>query len=180
MTDQWWLSDSATTFRDQVNDRWPKRDHASDGSIGDTSHQATVSDHNPDWTNGGVVRAIDLDTNLDKNDREAMHRLIGQLRVYCRDRKDNDRVSYIIFDGLIASRTYGWVWRPYAGVDPHTGHSHLSFTERGDHRAMPFALPIFTAPKRSRLRRLVQRLTDRREQLNRRIGRTRTRLAGLS
>jgi hypothetical protein len=48
----------------------PSRDHASDGSIGDTAHQQEVSDHNPDET-GSVpihdadhlneVHAIDVD-----------------------------------------------------------------------------------------------------------------------
>lgn len=174
-----WLCDAGDTFRDQVNRRWPNRDTASDGWIGDTSHQATPSDHNPD-PDTGVVRAIDIDRDLDKKDRDAMEHLVGQLRRYCRNRQDHDRVAYIIFDGLIASNTYGWGWRPYSGSNPHDHHAHISYTVRGDHRGGKFDLPIFTAPQRSRLRRLIQRLGHRREKLARRIGRTRKRLAGLS
>ena len=55
----------------------PSRDHASDGSVGDTVHQNEVSDHNPDET-GSVpihdadhvneVHAIDVDNNLRESD----------------------------------------------------------------------------------------------------------------
>jgi hypothetical protein len=175
---EYWLCDAGTTLREQVDKRWPRRDKASDGWIGDTSHQATPSDHNPD-PDTGVVRAIDIDRDLSKTDPKAMERMVGQLRRYCRDRQDNDRVSYIIFDGLIASNTYGWVWRPYSGTNPHDHHCHISFLPRGDHRGAGFTLPVFTSAKRSRLRRLIQRLADRREALARRIGKTRKRLAGL-
>lgn len=178
MTDPW-LCDAGTTFRDQVNKCWPKRDKASDGWIGDTSHQATPSDHNPD-PDTGVVRAIDIDRNLSKADPGAMDRLTGQLRRYCRDGKDHGRVSYIIFDRLIASATYGWVWRPYTGTNPHDHHAHISYLPRGDDRGGRFELPIFTRDRRRRLARLLDRLGNQRERLDRRIARTRTRLRGLA
>ena len=172
-----WLCDAGTTLREQVDKRWPRRDKASDGWVADDNH-TSASDHFPD-PDTGVVRAIDLDRDLSKTDGKAMERMVGQLRRYCRDRQDADRVSYIIFDGLIASNTYGWVWRPYSGENPHDKHCHISFLPRGDHRGAGFALPVFTSAQRSRLRRLIGRLADRREALARRIGKTRKRLAGL-
>ncbi len=126
-----WLCQAGDTLRGQVNKRWPKRDKASDGWIGDASHQASPSDHNPCWSctgdRYGVVRAIDLDRDLDPADRTAMERLASQLRRYAQDREDNDRLAYIIFDGAIASETYGWRWRPYSGTNPHDHHMHVSF-----------------------------------------------------
>jgi len=172
-----WLCEAGDTLRGQVNKRWPARDKASDGWIGDTSHQARPSDHNPCWgclgDSEAVVRAVDLDRDLDPKDRTAMERLVGQLRRMARDRQDGDRLSYIIFDGAIASDTGGWVWRPYYGTNPHDHHCHVSFKPRGDHRGAPFTLPIFTAAKRRRLRRLEARLTDRIDALRRRRAKAR-------
>jgi len=173
-----WLCDAGVTLRNQINKRWPNRDTASDGWIGDTSHQATPSDHNPD-PDTGVVRAIDVDRDLAKKDATAMERLTGQLRRYCKDRKDHGRVSYVIFDGAIASRTYGWAWRPYNGTNPHDHHCHVSFTEGGDHRGGKFVLPIFTAPQRRQLVHLLERLADRRDAIQRRRAKARRQLENL-
>ena len=50
-------------LRRQINIRWPKRDRASDGWIGDTAHSNRKIDHNP-YMN--VVYAIDIDENMGK------------------------------------------------------------------------------------------------------------------
>jgi hypothetical protein len=42
------------------------------------------------------------------------------------------RISYIIFDGRIASPRMGWRWRKYRGSNPHRAHLHCSFTKQGD------------------------------------------------
>jgi len=172
-----WLCDAGTTLRDQINRRWPKRDKASDGWIADAAHSST-SDHSPDPASG-VVRAIDVDRDLARSDPTAMERMVGQLRRYCKNRQDHGRVSYIIFDGAIASRTWGWAWRPYNGVNPHDKHSHISFTEGGDHRGGMFALPIFTAPRRAALGSLIGRLNDRIDLLARRRAKARRTLKSL-
>jgi len=175
---EYWLCDAGTTLRSQIDNRWPHRDKASDGWIGDTSHQATPSDHNPD-PDTGVVRAIDVDRDLASGDRAAMERLVGQLRRYCRDGKDNGRVSYVIFDGAIASKTYGWVWKPYNGTNPHDHHAHISYLEGGDHRGGPFALGVFTEVRRRQLGNLIDRLADRVDLLQRRRAKARRRLESL-
>ena len=161
----WWLSKSATKFKAQVDKRWPDRDHASDGSIGDSSHAAVPSDHNPCYTCSGdsyeVVRAIDLDSNLNGATLAPMQRLMNDLIEYCRAGKDNGRVSYVIFDKKIASGTYKsafWTWRTYSGSDPHQNHSHISFTPKGDQRDGAFDLPIF-GPSRAEIRDQRRKVT---------------------
>lgn len=109
-----YLAPSLVKLRDEINRKWPKRDKASDGWVGDTSHQARVSDHNPDWAAGGVVRAIDVD--IDGIDRLALLRtVIGDPRVW-----------YVISNRIIYSRTYGWAARSYTGSNPHDKHVHIS------------------------------------------------------
>lgn len=110
----WYLAASLIALGNEINARWPRRDTASDGAIGDASHQARKSDHNPDWDAGGVVRAIDVDNNgIDV--QELLDATIGDPRVW-----------YVIWNRHIYSRTYGWRANPYNGTDPHTGHVHIS------------------------------------------------------
>src|SRR5262249_36859977 len=54
------LAKSLITLIDEVDAKYPDRDRSNDGTIGDTSHQARRSDHNPD--SEGVVRALDITT----------------------------------------------------------------------------------------------------------------------
>lgn len=110
----WYLASSLIALGNELNAHWPRRDCSSDGAIGDESHQARKSDHNPDWDAGGVVRAIDIDNNgIDVN--AVLKALIGDQRVW-----------YVIWNGYIYSRTYSWAKRKYTGSDPHTGHIHVS------------------------------------------------------
>jgi hypothetical protein len=111
---EWYLAASLIALGNEVNARWPNRDTASDGALGDASHQARVSDHNPDYSAGGVVRAIDIDSDgIDV--QQVLDAIIGDPRAW-----------YVIWDRHIYSRTYGWAKRPYDGTDPHTGHLHVS------------------------------------------------------
>lgn len=167
MTD-YWPCKAGVKFREQCDRRWPNRDHASDGWIGDASHQAAVSEHNPCWTctgdRYGVVRAIDVDVDLSKADPNAMDRLVTQLVAACRDGREK-RIWYIIFEGHIYSKTYGFVKNAYTGSDPHTSHMHISFDEDGDFNDHRFDLPIFV----SATDRLTSALHDIRRQIENRL-----------
>jgi hypothetical protein len=144
MTD-WYVAAAAITLQNQVNARWPNRDHGADGTLGDASHQAVPSDHNPDWSAGGVVRALDIDSDLRPDGRPAAQELANQLIALARARRDFGRLSYVIHNHQIASGTYAdhfWTWRPYDGDNPHEDHIHVSFTAAGDHNGARFPLPL--------------------------------------
>jgi hypothetical protein len=117
-----YLVPSLVALRDEINARYPKRDKSSDGWVGDTSHAARKSSHNPDYSQGGAVRAIDID--VDDNDPTR------DLRMQVLDATVGDhRVWYVISNGIIYSDTYGWRARKYTGSNPHTKHVHVSVKE---------------------------------------------------
>lgn len=111
----------------------PGRDHASDGSIGDTAHQHEVSDHNADEV-GKVpihdadhvneVHAIDVDNNLRESDL-TMEKVVQFLLGRCRSGAEK-RLRYIIYNRRIWSASSGWVQKTYTGASPHTEHAHFS------------------------------------------------------
>lgn len=130
------LSKAAETLRSQINSTFADRDKRSDGWIGDERHRATKSDHNP-CISTGAVRAIDVDSDLGGPANNAYY-LANQLRLLG---KTDKRISYVIYNGKIASRIMFWKWRKYSG-DPHTSHIHISFTPLGDQDNRKFNLPI--------------------------------------
>lgn len=185
MSDTYWLCAAGVTLRSQIDRRWPGRDKASDGWIGDPSHQARVSDHNPCWTckadRYGVVRAIDIDVDLDPADPKAAQRLANQLIEKART-GSKTRLSYVIYNRQIASGTYQtsfWTWRPYTGPDPHTNHIHVSFTALGDFNGGEFDLPIFVEPAVKATRSRIKALTARIKTLLSRRAKARTNLEDL-
>jgi hypothetical protein len=126
----WHLAPSLAALFDEVDARWPHRDHGSDGAKGDAAHAATVSDHNPDYSAGGVVRAIDVDKDgIDVE--QLLDATVG-----------DQRVHYVIWNRRIASVTYGWVWNPYTGSNPHDHHIHISIQHT--HAAETDTSPWFT------------------------------------
>ena len=148
----YYLSAAGVTLRNQINRRWPRRDKRSDGWIGDASHQASsTSDHNPDWSAGGVVRAIDIDADLNvrAGNHAAAEELAEQLRVLARDR-ERTRISYIIFQGRIASERENFAWRPYTGSNAHDHHIHVSFKPSGDKNGKKFNVPSLKTAALSR------------------------------
>ena len=133
------LCKAGQQLRLQVDDNYSDRDRTSDGWIGDTRHQARPSDHNPDEQ--GIVRAIDIDRDLSgKAKPDLMPDLADQLRL-CGKRGDK-RISYIIFDGRIASSKKAWAWRSYTGSNKHNHHCHISFTKKGDADGSFFNIPM--------------------------------------
>lgn len=106
-----YLAKSLDDLRSETNTKWPARDKGSDGWVGDTSHAARVSDHNPDYKSGGVVRAIDVDKdgiNVDTFLNAVIY---------------DPRVSYVIWNRRIWGGTR---WRAYEGANAHTKHIHVS------------------------------------------------------
>jgi hypothetical protein len=133
------LCKAGQQLRLQIDDSYADRDRTSDGWIGDTRHSARPSDHNPDAT--GFVRAIDVDRDLSgKAKPDLMPDLADQIRL-CAKRGDK-RISYVIFNGRIASTKKAWAWRPYDGINKHNHHCHISFTKKGDADGSFFNIPM--------------------------------------
>ena len=115
----WRLARALETLRTQVNAKWPNRSKSSDGSVGDTSHAARPSDHNPV---NGVVHAIDI-THDPKGgfDSYAFADMLPK--------KQDRRMKYVISNRRIGSGPQGpqaGVWRKYTGSNPHDHHVHIS------------------------------------------------------
>jgi hypothetical protein len=114
----WRLAKSLVTLREQINHAHPRRSKKSDGTVGDLSHRARKSDHNPN--RAGVVQAIDI-----------THDPAGGFDSYkfaelLRNTKDR-RVKYVISNRRIfSSTTAPWQWRKYSGSNPHSQHVHVS------------------------------------------------------
>ena len=134
------LSKSAIQLREQIDNAYSERDRTSDGWIGDLRHSARKSDHNPDVQ--GWVRAIDIDRDLYGKGRkpDVMPDLVDQIRLLAKS--GDKRISYIIFDGKIASSKKAWAWRPYDGINKHNHHAHVSFTIKGDEDSSWFNIPM--------------------------------------
>jgi hypothetical protein len=115
------VAESLLKFRSQIDAIAPVRDKSNDGTIGDTSHQARKSDHNPN--KDGVVTAIDI-TNDPSHGVDA-----GQIAEMLRLSKDL-RIKYVISNRRIfSSQVTPWQWRPYNGANAHTHHVHLSVAD---------------------------------------------------
>lgn len=116
----WRLAKSLEQLRAQINFRYPTRDKTSDGSIGDASHSARKSDHNPNGA--GVVCAIDIDKDLSST--ETIKTIVDNLFV-SRDK----RIKYLIYNGRITERDKQGIiykWIPYNGINKHEKHLHIS------------------------------------------------------
>jgi peptidoglycan hydrolase-like protein with peptidoglycan-binding domain len=120
MTMSWRLARALEQLREQINLEHPNRSKKSDGTIGDAAHAASLSDHNPDAF--GVVRALDV--THDPAHGVDIATLAEQLRA-----SRDPRIKYVIANRRIFAGNAGpqpWVWRPYAGSNPHTSHVHVS------------------------------------------------------
>jgi hypothetical protein len=83
----------------------------------------------------GSVDAGDfmLGQHFSKSDANVM----SQTLVKHRDR----RFGYMIWNRRIISATVQpWVWRPYTGKDPHTGHIHLTVNDKHENDNSPWNL----------------------------------------
>ena len=100
-------------LREQFDDSFPDRDRTSDGWVADARHVAGgKSDHIPS-ADSATVRAIDIDRDVSgKAKPDLMPNIADQIRL-CAKAGDK-RISYIIFNGRIASSRMGWRWRKYS------------------------------------------------------------------
>jgi len=139
------LCKAGQQLREQFDDTFPDRDRRSDGWIGDTRHSARPSDHNPDKATG-MVRAIDIDRDVYKGGKpDLMPDIADQIRLAAK--RGDKRISYVIFNGRIASARMGWRWRKYKGSNPHVAHCHISFTRKGDEDGSFFQIPLLGETK---------------------------------
>lgn len=129
----WRLAKGLEQLRKQVNAQWPERNRQSDGSVGDTSHGARKSDHNPD--HNGLVKAIDI--THDPRSGFDSYKFADMLL-----RHQDSRISYIISNRRIGSGPNGpqpGVWRKYNGANPHDHHVHISIAASRADDEQPWA-----------------------------------------
>ncbi|MEU4386764.1 hypothetical protein [Promicromonospora sp. NPDC023805] len=137
----YFLAPALEQLRAQINAAHPDRDKASDGWIGDTSHQARPSDHNPAPPDG-IVRAYDLDEDL-----VIGMTVVGEAQPLADALVRDPRTRYVIYEGRICygAHVTGVVhgWQPYTGPNAHRHHIHISVRSTGGHDrdARPWALP---------------------------------------
>ena len=130
------LSKAGQQLREQIDDDYPDRDRKSDGWVADARHVAKGnSDHIPD--SRGIVRALDIDANLNAHPEEA-YAVVEKIRKLAK--RGDKRIKYIIYDGRIGSSILNWKWRKYKGANPHKSHFHISFTTLGDNDSNWFNL----------------------------------------
>ena len=134
------LCKAGQQLREQIDENFPERSRKSDGWIGDAAHASRKSDHNPDPSNG-IVRAIDVDKNLDTRASTGSY-LADQIRICA---KKDKRIAYVIYAGRIASLKSLWRWRSYNGINRHDHHIHISFTKKGDSDSSFFKIPLLGA-----------------------------------
>lgn len=120
----WRVAASLNKLLDQINQAAPGRSTASDGSIGDASHQAQAcsSQHNSCcvlYQGVWIVRARDF--THDPAHGADMAVIAENLRL-SRDR----RIRYVIFNRRSFSPNSNWQWVPYSGDNTHEHHMHVS------------------------------------------------------
>lgn len=139
----WRLARGLEHLRAQVNAKWPNRGKDSDGSVGDTSHAARPSDHNPD--SRGIVHAIDI--THDPNGGFDSYAFADLLL-----KNQDKRLSYVISNRRIGSGPAGTApgkWRKYIGSNPHDHHCHISITKAGEDDPRDWSIDgtLFVAPE---------------------------------
>lgn len=113
----------------------PRRDHASDGSIGNQEHRSRSSNHNPDDTAGTRtpqtdsdgepdIRAIDVDDSGPWLNGASMGAATELIVARCRSGVEN-RLVEVIYNRRAAYASNDWRWIDYHGANAHTEHAHF-------------------------------------------------------
>jgi len=115
----WRVSRSIITLNNEVDARWPNRQHQSDGTIGDAAHRARISQHNPD--SKGIVRALDITSAPDDPNSPAGWTILNLIKDdprirYVIARNPADNLDYIYQDGQFKHYT----------LMSHASHCHVS------------------------------------------------------
>lgn len=122
------------TLRAEFNAVAPHRDTGSDGWLGDRAHALRSSDHNPDETGAtpyedadhvDEVHGLDVDDTGPWPVPGWFDAQVEHIRAEHQAGRDT-RLQNIIRNGRIASRSWGWTWRPYGGSNGHYEHAHFS------------------------------------------------------
>jgi len=131
----WHLAPSLVQLRAEVNRRWPNRPKGSDGTVGDTSHSARKSDHNPNAR--GSVNAFDI--TYPGVDPKIIISAVSK----------HPSANYVIFNRKIYSRSNNWKAEPYSGASPHTEHLHVSImqSEKAEKDTTPWLAGATVKPK---------------------------------
>lgn len=120
----YFLAPALVQLRSECDRMFPNRDRSSDGWIGDASHAARPSDHNPCWScsgrSNGIVRAIDIDISPDGRADKDLRAMIIKAAI------SDPRTYYVISNGIIYSRTYEFRAHRYTGSNGHWEHVHIS------------------------------------------------------
>lgn len=118
--------------RHLIDIRWPQRDRASDGWIGDAAHQGRTSDHNPNGR--GVVDALDVDMF---GGATPVHRpsIVAAFLTH-------PAINYVIFNRRIFQNSDGMRPRTYSGINPHDKHCHGSIFQSPAQERSTYDWPI--------------------------------------
>ena len=127
----WRLARSLVKLRAQIDALSPKRNRAHDGSVGDTSHSARKSDHNPAH---GIVHAIDITHDPEHGCNAA------DIAEALRKSRDPRILNVIWNRRIFSSQIKPWVWRPYGGENPHDKHIHISVKIAGEDDQKPWSI----------------------------------------
>lgn len=161
--------------RDQMNRRFPNREKGAEGILGDTSHKASASSHNPDLTGNpeyrdgddkDEVRAFDFDRDLRDPGGVTMEDVV---QLWVRKAKEGKMpwLRYLIYNKRIWHKRDNWAEKPYTGSNNHSDHVHgtTDFSEYADTvtgtnwfldelgRSTPAPAPIKPAPVHPTLRK---------------------------
>lgn len=105
------LTSSLKSLFLELDDRWPKRDHRTDGWYADPRVRKSKG-HNPG--HNGYSHAIDVDKDG-----------VNPMWIIEHIAKEEGVLWYIIWNRHLYSATYNWRVQPYHGKNPHTDHLHI-------------------------------------------------------